>query len=114
MQVTKLKLMGLYNIEARRFRDSLIQGLKKLFMALCRSVLILSFPLCGPVSGWLSGMIPMWIMLAVQFEAHSFTSLTSETASSLGALANVLGSALLDSYHVNAQLSQERSPHKPH
>lgn len=79
-------------------------------MALCHSVLILSFPLCGPVSGWLSGMIPTWIMLAVQVEARSFTSLTSETASSLGALANVLGSALLDSHHVNAQLS----PHKPH
>ena len=50
-------------------------------------------------------MIPTWIGLPAEFWVCS-NNLSSETASSLGALAEVLGSALLDSHHIDAHCSR--------
>ena len=51
-------------------------------------------------------MIPTWIVLPAQFQVCSSNNPSSETASSLDALAEVLGSALLDSYHVDAHCAR--------
>ena len=51
-------------------------------------------------------MIPTWIVLPAQFQVCSSNNPSSETASSLDALADVLGSALLDSHHVDAHCSR--------